>query len=262
MMGPMQTVRQLRDAGERVVGHWLRMSSRQALPLSLAVFLVPIAFVLVVPHPLEQPLGVDFDLYRDVTVRWLDGGPYFEPHQVAGPYEIRAGDVLYPPSALWLFAPFALASATPFSWLAVGWWAIPLGITAWVVADLRPRPWAWPLIALCVANPTTLLKIWTGNPVIWSMAAMALTVGVSRFFGPFVLLKPSLAPFALFGIQRRAWWIGLAVVVALSLPFGGLWADWVASVLNSRGGGLLYSALEIPMLLLPLAAWLGRSRRG
>ena len=130
--------------------------------------------------------------------------------------------------------------------------------------QLRPWPWAWPVIALCIANPTTLLKIWTGNPVIWSMAAMALAVLSSntRLAAPFVLLKPSLAPFALFGVRRRSWWLGLAVLLLLCLPFGALWGDWVASVLNSRGGGLLYSALEIPMLLLPLVAWLGRTRRG
>jgi hypothetical protein len=48
----------------------------------------------------------------------------------------------------------------------------------------------------------------------------------------------------------------------LALPFGSLWGDWVASVANSRGGGILYSALEIPMLLLPLVAWVGRTRGG
>jgi hypothetical protein len=95
------------------------------------------------------------------------------------------------------------------------------------------------------------------------MAAMALAVvGSRRFAAPFVFLKPSLAPFGLFGVNRRSWWTGLATLVALSLPLGALWADWVASVLNSRGGGILYSALEIPMLLLPLAAWLGRTRGG
>jgi hypothetical protein len=36
--------------------------------------------------------------------------------------------------------------------------------------------------------------------------------------------------------------------------------DWVASVVNSRGGGPLYSSLEIPMLLIPLVAWAGRTR--
>jgi hypothetical protein len=236
---------------------------RTATVLSLAVFLVPIALVLVVPHPLEQRVGVDFDLYRDVTTRWLNGGSFFEPYQVAGPYEIRAGDVLYPPVALLLFVPFAVPAGPLAAIAAVAWWAIPLGITAATVRHLRPRPVVWPLIALCVSNPTTLLKIWTGNPVIWAMAAMALAlVRSGRFAAPFVLLKPSLAPFALVGVRRRSWWIGLAVLVALSLPFGSLWGDWVASVLNSRGGGVLYSALEIPILLLPLAAWVGRTRGG
>ena len=242
--------------GRRVAG----MDRRTAIVLSLAVLLVPIGFVLVVPHPLEQPLGVDFQLYRDVTARWLAGGPFFEPYQVAGPYEIRAGDVRYPPVALWLFVPFA---AGPVLVAAVAWWAIPLAATATAVGRLRPRPWAWPLLALCLSNPTTLLKIWTGNPVIWSMAALAVAViGRWRFAAPFVLLKPSLAPFALFGVRHRSWWAGLAAFVLLGVPFGGLWGDWVASVLNSRGGGLLYSALEIPMLALPLVAWLGRTRGG
>ena len=235
---------------------------RPALLASSAVFALPIVFVLLISHPLEQPLGVDFDLYRDVTIRWLDGGPFFEPYQVAGPYEIRAGDVLYPPVALWLFVPFALLAGA-WSLAAVAFWLVPLGITGLTVVVFRPRPLVWPLIALCLANPTTLLKIWTGNPVMWSMAAMALAVvGSSRLAAPFVLLKPSLAPFALFGIRRRSWWLGAGLLVALSLPFGGLWGDWVASVLNSRGGGLLYSALEIPMLLLPLVAWVGRTRGG
>jgi hypothetical protein len=236
-----------------------------AVALSAAVFAIPIVFVLLVPHPLEQPLGVDYDLYRDVTTRWLGGGSFYEPYQLAGPYDIRAGDVLYPPVALWLFVPFALAGGgAPWAFLAaVAWWVVPLGAVVIVVAALRPRPPVWPLIALCIANPTTLLKIWTGNPVIWSMAVMALAVvGSSRIAAPFVLLKPSLAPFALFGIHRRSWWVGAAVLVALSVPFGALWADWFASVVNSRGGGLLYSSLEAPMLLLPLAAWVGRRRGG
>ena len=41
----------------------------------------------------------------------------------------------------------------------------------------------------------------------------------------FALLKPSLAPFALFGANRRSWWVALAVLVAASVPFGGLWAE-------------------------------------
>ena len=250
---------------DRFAGRLPDLEPRRALRLSAAVFLVPIVFVLVVPHALEQPVGVDFRLYHEAATRWLSGGSFYERYQLAGPYDIHAGDILYPPVALWLFVPFALATAPADSLGIVGWWLIPLAITAWAIVRLRPRPIVWPLIALCLSNPTTLLKIWTGNPVMWSMAAMALAVvSSSRFFAPFVLLKPSLGPFALFGINRPSWWLGLIVFGGLCLPFGALWGDWLASLLNSRGGGLLYSALEAPFLLLPLVAWLGRDpdRRG
>jgi hypothetical protein len=238
---------------------------RMAATLSVAVLAIPVLFALAVPHPLEQPIGVDFQLYRNATARWLGGGPFYESYQLAGPYPISAGDILYPPVALWLFVPFAALSGPLAGVAAVAWWLIPLGIVGGVVVALRPRPLVWPLLALCASNPTSILKVWTGNPVIWSMAAVALAVvGSSRFTAPFVLLKPSLAPFALFGIRRRSWWAGAVVLAVMSAPFlvGGLWAHWVTTLANSRGGGLLYSSLEAPMLLLPLVAWLGRRRGG
>lgn len=238
------------------------MSARTALILSLAVLAIPVVFVLVVAHPLEQPIGVDYRLYRDQTRLWFDGAPFYPTRQLRGPYEIQAGDVLYPPVAIWLFAPFAVPTGPAAALLAAAvWWLIPLGATAVAVVALRPRPWTWPLIALCATNPTVLLKIWTGNPVIWSMAALALACVLPwRTTAPFVLLKPSLAPFAVFGIRRRSWWVGAATLVLLSLPFGPAWADWLTTLVNSRGGGLLYSSLEAPFLLLPLVAWLGRAR--
>jgi hypothetical protein len=228
-----------------------------AAALSGALVLLPILFVLAIPDPLEQPLGVDVALYRDAATRWLSGGPFYEPYQLSGSYEVAHGDILYPPVGLWLFVPFAILP-TPIA--LVLWWAIPLAITGWAVVRLRPRPAVWPLIAFCLVWPTTPLKIWTGNPVIWGMAAMAIATAW-RGAAPFALLKPSLAPFALFGIRERAWWLGAASLVALSLPFGAMWIDWVVAVLNSRGGGFLYSSLEAPMLALPLAAWIGRTRR-
>jgi len=229
-----------------------------AAALSVAVFALPVLFVLAIPDPLEQPIGVDYVLYRDVAARWLAAGPYFEPRQLAGPYEIVAGDVLYPPFGLVLFVPFAVL---PAAVAAALWWGLPLGATAAAIVRLRPRPEAWPLIALCIAWPTTLLKTWTGNPVIWCVAALALAT-LWRWPAVFVLLKPSLAPFALFGANRRSWWVAAGGLIALSVPFGSLWGDWLASVLNSRGGGLLYSALEVPMLLIPLVAWVARTRSG
>jgi hypothetical protein len=225
---------------------------RMAIALSLVVFALPLVFVAIIPDPLTQPVGVDFTLYRDAAARWLAGGPYFEPHQLAGSYTIEAGDILYPPVGLWLFVPFVYLPA-------VLWWALPIGITAWVIWRLRPRPEVWPLLALCIAWPTTPLKTWTGNPVIWTVAALALAT-LYRWPAVFVLLKTSLFPFALFGANHWSWWVALGLLGLMSVPFGSLWLDWIASVVNSRGGGPLYSALEIPMLLLPLVAWAGRSK--
>ena len=196
--------------------------------------------------------GVDYRLYIDSATRWLSGGPYFEPYQLAGPYQISAGDILYPPVSLLLFVPFTFLPA-------VLWWLLPAAAVGWSIARLRPKPLVWPLLALCAAWPPTLVKIVTGNPVIWAVAAMALGV-VYAWPSVLVLIKPSLFPFALFGIRRKAWWLALGVFVLVSLPFGSLWIDWIHSVLNSQGGGLAYSSLEIPMLAFPIIAWLGRTR--
>jgi hypothetical protein len=229
---------------------------RVAVALAAATILLPVVFVLLIPNPLDQPFGKDIALYRDAASRWLAGGPFYDPRQLAGPYEVQHGDILYPPVGLWLFVPVAVL---PQVIALVLWWGIPAALTIWAVRRVAPRPAVWPLIALCLAWPTTPLKIWTGNPVIWSAAAMAVAI-VWRGGAPFALLKPSLFPFALFGIGQRAWWIGLAIFVAMCLPFGAMWADWLTTVVNAQGAGLLYSALEAPMLALPLVAWAGRRR--
>ena len=63
-------------------------------------------------------------------------------------------------------------------------------------------------------------------------------------------------------LRTTAWaMVGGSLVL---LPFGlweGIGANW-AAVDIAAWGGLLYSALEVPMLLLPLVAWCGRSRAG
>lgn len=221
--------------------------------LSVALLMMPILFVIAFPDQAtgtRDQLGVDYRLYMDAARRWLSGGPYFEGYQLAGPYDIRAGDILYPPVALVLFVPFSYAPA-------IFYWAIPLATLGTVVRHWRPRPEVWPLLAFCAAWPTTALKTWTGNPVLWVAAALAVGT-VYRGASVLVLLKPSLFPFALFGANRRAWWLALGLLIAVSLPFGSLWVDWLTALSNSRGGGLLYSALEIPLLALPIVAWAGR----
>jgi hypothetical protein len=203
---------------------------------------------------LRNQIGVDYHLYMETATRWLAGGPYFQADQLAGPYPISAGDILYPPVALLLFVPFSFLPG-------VLWWALPATAIAWCLRCLRPARVVWPLLVACAVWPTTPLKVLTGNPVIWAVAALALGV-VYAWPSVLVLIKPSLFPFALFGARRRRWWLALGIFVAVSLPFGSLWIDWFHSMLNSQGGGIAYSSLEIPMLAFPIIAWLGRRRWG
>ena len=69
-----------------------------------------------------------------------------------------------------------------------------------------------------------------------------------------VLLKPSLFPFALIGLRRRAWWAQLGLLGLLSLPVLYLTLIYPRVILDSRGGGLLYSLDDVPLLLLPVIA--------
>jgi hypothetical protein len=199
----------------------------------------------------QLPPGFDFAIYHDGAARWLAGGPFYDPAQMA-PYEVIAGSVLYPPVALVLFVPFVFLPG-------VLWWAIPIGIVAWHVCRMRPGLWGWVGISLCLADPQTIQLIQAGNPVMWIAAAFALSFRWP-WVGVFVLLKPSLFPFALGGIRTREWWVALGVLALVSLVFLPMWVDWVRVVLNARGplSGLLYSLKDVPMMLIPLIAWWAR----
>ena len=187
--------------------------------------------------------GIDYTLYMDATRRWLAGGSFFEPYQLAGPYTIQMGDVLYPPNALPLFVAVHRAAGVP----VVG---RPAGCHRVGDLALRPAPVAWPFMALCIFWPPMVARTVAGNPVMWVMAAVALGFIVRwAFVG--VLLKPSLFPFALLGVRSRSWWIALALWIAISIPFGALWFDWVSAVTNSTGGGL---AVLVPGRPDPAAA--------
>ncbi len=223
-----------------------------AIGLIVAFGVADLLEVLVNAPTLQRQVGVDYRLYMDAANSWLHGGGYFQPYQLAGPYQISAGDILYPPVALLLFAPFTVLPA-------IAWWLIPAVALGWALRRLRPSRLAWLFLGVCALWPTTPLKVLTGNPVIWAVAALALGV-VYAWPSVLVLIKPSLFPFALLGARTRRWWLALVVLVVVSLPFGSLWLDWVHSILNSQGGGIAYSTLEIPMLAFPLVAWLGRTQ--
>lgn len=221
-----------------------------ALAIAILAAQVPTLLQVAALPNLNGYAGIDHALYMDATRRWLETGVFYEPYQLAGPYPIGPGNILYPPVALWLFVPFTTLPA-------VLWWAIPLGLTAWVILRLRPGPLAWPLMAAFVAWEPGQIHVMSGNPVMWSMAAIALG-SLYPWAAPFALLKSSLFPFAFFRVDRRSWWVGFVAFSALSLPFLPMWFDWLRAVANSTGGGLGYSWQEAPLLLLPIIAWAAR----
>jgi hypothetical protein len=205
------------------------------------------------PARLAFTPGGDLGLYRDAATGWLHGQSFYLPAQLSGPYDLSINPRLYPPPSLLLFAAF-----TVLPWEL--WWAIPLGATGWALWRLSPRVQVWPILALCIWWPPSLIHIVAGNPVIWSLAALALG---TVYAWPSVLaaLKLSLGPFAFFGIWRRSWWVAAAGVALVSLAFAPMWPDYVRALLNARGLGIGYSIQEVPLMSLPIVAWAARDRR-
>ena len=205
-------------------------------------------------------VGMDFDFYRDVGGRWLADGSLYLPHQLAGPYHVTlltapgTGDVLYPPSALLLFAPFAVLPG-------ILWWAIPIAVTAAALYRLRPEPWAWVAMLVLLAWPRAIGAYLFGNTDIWMMAAVAAGL-VWGWPALAATIKPTFAVLALVGVRHRTWWIAAALglgFVALTLP---LWADYLTAMRNARGLDLAYSLGSLPLILIPVVAkTVGRGRR-
>jgi hypothetical protein len=230
----------------------------------LALFAV-VECAIVLWKALDAPgfglLARDFDLYMDATRRWIAGGPFYNPEQLAGPYDLPWGQIFYPPQALGLFVPFMLLGPILGPVLFI---AIPALITATVIWSYRPGFWAWAAILLVVVLHPDAPLIWiAGTPTIWVVGLVALATRWS-WVSAFIWFKPSVFPFALIGIRDRRWWIvtgGFALSAVLLWP---LMSQWITSVVNARGenSGVLYSltptALADP--LIPLIAWIGRRR--
>lgn len=241
-------------------GALTRRAARPVRPTSVAwLALTAAAFgllvwevALIAPNIQPAAPGVDFHQYLGHTARWMNGGSLFLDRQLAGPYAITAGDSLYPPTILYLTVPFVVGVPEPV------WWIVPLGIIAAAVYAHRPAPWTWPVIVLLLATPRSLEVVLYGNPVMWATAAFA--AGTVRGWPSVgVLLKPSLAPFALWGITRRSWWIAAGVAVLLAIPFGMMWVQWF-DVVRDSGGSVGYSLPDLLFVAVPLVAWAGRTR--
>lgn len=223
----------------------MRLAARRRLWWTLSVLLgAAVAAMTLRPDPSlpPDPAGTDLRVYLDATRAWLAGGAFYHAHQLTGPYNIVGGDILYPPVAILLFAPFLVVPVAL-------WWIVPIGGTAIIARHAHPLRILVALLLL--ALPVSRATLWYGNPVIW--VAFATAAGF-RFGwpGPFALLKPSLFVFALAGIRKRSWWGGLVAFVALCIPFGAMWIDWLRTLVNSNGS-LAYSLPQVPLLLAVVA---------
>ena len=198
-------------------------------------------------------VGIDAAYYRNVGARFLADGTYYLPRQLAGPYSVNLmSDVLYPPSALLLFVPAAI---TP----PVLWWIVPMVISVDALRAWRPRWWGIAAMLLLMLWPRAHAAFIYGNTDMWAMAGIAAGL---RWGWPavFLTLKPIFAPLSLIGVRRRSWWLAAGVVVVfvvLTLP---LWEQYVAAMRN-LGIGSDYSLGSLPLLLVPIAARLARSRQ-
>lgn len=248
------------DAGsQRRPGAFRTIGVAAAALLSVLVLTAGTWYVtLIVPYMAEtNQLGVDHRNLVQAADRWLAGGPFYAPYQLDGPYIIGDNDlspILYPPPWLLLLVPFTVLPG-------LLWWLVPIAITGVVVVYHRPKPIVWPVLALLIAFPQTLWNAAAGNTSMWVTAAVA----VGTVTGPWALLaalKPSLlAPFALIGVWRRSWWIGLVILVGVCALFLPLWMDYVVVLRNTLAGNdAAYGINQLLAVMIPVVAWLGSSR--
>jgi hypothetical protein len=233
-------------------GRWVRFGRAAAVGLSVVLLVIlgpwELSFL---TRDLGPNLGGDYVFFRAIASRWLETGALYLPHQLTGPYNVELQvDNLYPPHALLLFVPFTVLPA-------ILWWVIPLVVTGYVLVWLRPSIWAWPILALLVIWPKTLVSLVWGNTDMWVMAAIA---GGIRWGWPalFVTVKPVFALFALVGVRRRSWWFGGVALGALSLLMLPLWFDYVSAIRNMWLPAD-YSIRSLPILFIPIVAWLARA---
>ena len=203
-------------------------------------------------------LGRDYGLYMEATRRWMGGGPFYLPEQLAGPYDMPWGQIFYPPQALALFVPFTVLGGALFV-------LIPAAITGWMIWSHRPTFWAWTAILLVlVLHPDAPLSWIAGTPTIWMVALVALSTRWP-WVSAFIWFKPSVFPLALSGIRDPRWWLVSASFLVSAIALWPMMGEWLTAVLNARGenSGLLYSLSPTAVAgpLIPVIAWLGRSDR-
>lgn len=250
----------LRGYGNRPIDGKARpiLSDRAALSVIVLLAVVALVEAGVLIQQIVTPgttwdFGQDYVFYRDVGARWLADGTYYLPHQLTGePYGFAAmRDVLYPPTALPLFVALVF---TP----ALLWWAVPAAVIGYALYRWRPGRWAIAGMLLLLCWPRSIGYVLYGNT---DMLVMASVAGGLLWGWPaaLIVIKPTMAPLALLGIKRRSWWVACVVLAVLSLAMLPLWFDYLTAMRN-LGIGLDYSIGSLPLVLVPLVAWAGRTK--
>lgn len=229
-----------------------RLAKVVAVDLTLVLLVIVGAWEMVsVIGPLQPQVGGDLAFFQGVATRWLDTGVLYLPHQLAGPHEVTLQvDNLYPPHALLLFLPFTVLPA-------ILWWVVPIGVTAYVIARLRPATWSWPLIAVLILWPKTIIGVLWGNTDMWIVAAIAAGLWW-RWPVLLVTIKPFFAPYALIGIGSRRFWVATGLLAALTLLMLPLWFDYLKVVTNVSIS-TEYLLRSVPTTFIPIVAWLTRT---
>ncbi len=227
-------------------GGWRSRLVRIVLGLVVGLEVVWIAYALAASIG-SPSFGLDYRWHVDAARRLVETGTPYLAWQLAGPYEIANGAILYPPIAFVLFVPFLVVPA-PL------WWILPIGITVGAMTRHRPPAWTW-VVTLSLFGLEKSLNVYVfGNPTMWLVAAVAAGTILGWPFA-LVLAKPTFTPLALLGMPRRAWWGALGLMVLVSLPFARVWADWLLVVRNSDVT-LAYNLPTVPLAVAPLIPWL------
>jgi hypothetical protein len=93
----------------------------------------------------------------------------------------------------------------------------------------------------------------------WTMAFVAAGA-VWGWPAVAIAFKPTFAPLALIGASRRSTWLGAIPVAIFVIVTWGLWADWL-TVIEDASLAPTYSLLNVPLVAIPVVAWLGKGPR-
>lgn len=205
-------------------------------------------------------IGIDYRTFVEAGRRVVeDGTPYLD-YQLMGPYVAQPLETRAPADVPYLYPPpfaFVNLALLVLPWML--WWAIPLGLLAFVIAGWHPASWSWPVMAALACWPATASVVIVGGSTMWVVALVAAGL---RWGWPsaFIVLKPTFLPFTLIGVRTRGWWLGLGVVTVASLLVLPLWSQWRVAIQNVTDAQLAYSLGDLPFIAIPVVAWLARQR--